>query len=140
MNKQLLKDPDQKVTDDLLKTEMGKVYPALQTFLTAIISDDFGMSYEWRYYKDGKAWLCKITYQKKTAVWLSVWKGFFKLGFYFTEKTGTGIDSLSISESLKEYYKTAKPIGRLKPLIIDISTNADLEDAFTVLKYKSTIK
>ena len=140
MDNQLLKDPDQAVTDELLKTEIGKVYPALKTFLDTVTSDDFGMSYEWRYYKDGKAWLCKITYKKKTAVWLSAWKGFFRLGFYFTEKTGTGIDSLSISQSLKDDFKTAKAIGRLKPLIIDVSKKADLNDAFAVLKYKSTIK
>ena len=140
MDNQLLKDPDQVVTDDLLKTEMGKVYPALQAFLNTVTSDELGMSYEWRYYKDGKAWLCKITHKKKTVVWLSVWKGFFRLGFYFTEKTGAGIDSLSISQSLKDDYKTAKAIGRLKSLIIDVSKKADLNDAFAVLKYKSTIK
>lgn len=31
---------------------------------------------EWRYYKDGKSWLCKITQKNKTIVWISLWEPF----------------------------------------------------------------
>lgn len=140
MNDQLLKDPDVKITNELLKQALGDVSPVLMAFLKMLSSDELGMSYEWRYYKDAKAWLCKITRKKKTMVWLSVWNGFFRLGFYFTEKTGAEIDSLGISQSLKKSYETGKMIGRLKPLIVDVSNKDHLEDALTVLKYKSGIR
>ncbi|PKP08994.1 MAG: hypothetical protein CVU09_13085 [Bacteroidetes bacterium HGW-Bacteroidetes-4] len=37
---------------------------------------------QWRYYNDGKAWLCKVSYKKKTVFWLSVWEAYFKVAFY----------------------------------------------------------
>ena len=77
------------------------------------------MTHEWRYYQDGKAWLCKITFRKKTVVWLSAWSDCFKLGFYFTEKSGGGIPGLHIKDSIKADYLNHQPIGKLKPLVVE---------------------
>ena len=99
-------------------------------------SDDLGLGTEWRYYKDGKSWLCKITRKKKTVVWMSAWQDHLSLGFYFTEKTGAGISELEIDPALKEIYATAEPIGRLKPLTVDLKASSQLQDLGTLLQYK----
>jgi hypothetical protein len=61
--------PDEKVLKNVLGDSYSAYYELLQVF------DSKKMEGEWRYYKDGKAWLCKVQYKKKTIVWMSAWKG-----------------------------------------------------------------
>jgi len=133
---QLLKNPDMAPTDEVLQREFGDWYPVYDEFMTEIRSDRFSFAPQWRYYNDGKAWLCKITHKNKTVVWLSAWTTGFKLGFYFTEKTGAGINDLDISDSLKNNYETHEPIGRLKPLATEVNDVSQLGDIYTLLQYK----
>ena len=85
---QLLKDPEQTPTPRVLEAEFGNLYPLYTELVDTLESDDFGLGLEWHYYKDGKSWLCKITRKKKTVVWMSAWRDYLHLGFYFTDKTG----------------------------------------------------
>ena len=137
MENQRLTDPEITPSEDVFKQEFGAWYPVFREFISTIESDDYQLSTEWRYYKDGKAWLCKICLKKKTVVWLSAWSDNFELGFYFTEKTGAGIRDLDIDESLKENYASGKSIGRLKPLVATVNSKAQLTDVYTLLKYKA---
>ena len=137
MENQRLTDPKISPSEDVFNNAFGQWYPVFREFISTIESDDYQFSTEWRFYKDGKAWLCKICSKKKTVVWLSAWADCFKLGFYFTEKTGAGIPELDIDESLKEDYASGKPIGRLKPLVATINSKSQLADIYTLLKYKT---
>lgn len=136
MENPLLKDPDIFPTAEVLDKVLGNLYPVFREFMDTIESEDFGLSPEWRYYKDGKAWLCKNTYKKKTVFWLSVWSDCFKVAFYFTEKSGSGIPGLIIDDSIKESYLNHKAIGKLKPLVIEGRMKSQLEDINTLIKYK----
>jgi len=136
----LLKDPETIPTDEVLEKEFGALFPTYHEFMETVKSDEFRLTPEWRYYKDGKAWLCKLCLKKKTVVWLSAWPGSFKLAFYFTEKSGAGIQSLSVKDSLKKSYEAHKPIGKLKPLVIEVKNKSQLKDIYTLIKYKSGIK
>lgn len=107
-----------------------------EEFISSVQSEPYSLSPEWRYYKDGKAWLCKICRKKKTVVWLSAWTECFKLGFYFTEKSGEDIPNLDICNSLKENYESNKPVGRLKPLVAEVNQRSQLEDVLTLIQYK----
>jgi hypothetical protein len=140
MEEQLLKDPDVDFNDAYLEKETGKLYPVLKVFLDEVSSEAFGCNPEWRYYKDGKAWLCKVTRKKKTVIWMSVWKDCLKTALYFTEKTGAGIEDLDIDESLKTIYREHKPIGRLKPVICEVSRKSQLKDVYVLMRYKAGIK
>ena len=133
---QLLKDPKRTPTPELLESEFGKLYSLYTELIGILGSDDFSLDTEWRYYKDGKAWLCKITRKRKTVVWMSAWQDHLNLGFYFTEKTGAGISELEIDPALKEIYATAEPIGKLKPLTVDLKASSQLQDLGTLLRYK----
>jgi len=95
-----------------------------------------GLDMTWRYYKDGTSWLCKVARKKKTILWLSVWQGCFHLGFYFTEKNGAGIPDLNIDKRLKRAYVENKPIGKLKPLTVEVHTQADLQDGLELVAYR----
>ena len=136
MENQLLKDPESLPTKEVMEDALGKLYPVFSEFMTTAESEELKLKPEWRYYKDGKAWLCKITFKKKTVVWLSVWSDCFKLGLYFTEKSGGGIPALEIDESIKEFYLNHKPIGKLKPVVVEVRLKSQLDDINTLVKYK----
>ena len=136
MEIQLLKDPDILPTAEVLESVLGKKYPVFREFMNTAESEEFKLEPEWRYYKDGEAWLCKITFRNKTVVWLSVWSGCFKLGFYFTEKSGGGIPCLQINDSIKKDYLNHAAIGKLKPLVVETRMKSQLSDINTLLKYK----
>ena len=140
MEIQALKDEQSYPDDHLLKKALGQSFEAFRNLASYINQPDSALSMEWRYYKDGKAWLCKVSAKKKTVFWLSAWNGFFKIGFYFSEKTGTGVEDLAINPSIKKDFRTAKPIGKLFPLIISVQHTHQVEDLIKLMNYKQGLK
>lgn len=136
MDFQPLKDPEVFPSLEVLEKVLGKTYPVFEEFMKAAESEEFGLRPEWRYYKDGKACLCKITFKKKTVVWLSVWSDCFKVAQYFTEKSGGGIAELKISDSIKEAYLKNAPIQKLKPVVFEVRKKSQLPDIYAMLTYK----
>jgi Protein of unknown function (DUF3788) len=137
MDRPLLNEKDEYPGDEVLLKHLGKTKAVWDAFVDGISSSFPAMSLEWRYYNDGKAWLCKLTYKKKTMCWVSVWDKCFKLGFYFTEKNDKDIAGLNIDRALKESYKSNKSFGKLKPLTVEVRTKKVLSDAFDLIRYKS---
>jgi len=137
----LLKDPDVLPSEDVLKNALGSdIHKVFESFMNTITGADYGLTDEWKYYNDGKSWLCKIVHKKKTVLWLSVWEGYFKIGFYFTEKHLEGIAALDISENIKEDFCKMKPVGRLLPMIFNIHQKEQLDDLLKVVAYKKSLK
>lgn len=135
----LLKDAAIYPTDDVLKNALGsRIYEVLTSFFGTIADD--GMAVEWRFYNDGKAWLGKVTHRKKTVLWLSVWDGFFRTAFYFTEKHLESVAALEISERIKSDFVSAKPVGRLIPMVVDVHNEEQLADLITVARFKNNVK
>jgi len=135
-----LKNPDIFPTSEVLKNALEVSYPAFEKLMEIIASESYGLVPQWNYYKDGKAWLCKVTFKKKTVFWLSVWDGFFRTGFYFTEKNSAGITGLEIAESIKENFSRNKHIGKLIPLGIQINSKDQIADILKIIEYKKSLK
>ncbi len=136
----LLRDAEIFPSDRVLKDTLGDVYDVLESFLATITNEAYLLSFEWRYYNDGKAWLCKVQHKKKTILWLSVWEGFFKVSFFFTEKHLEAIAALDISEAIKTELASTKGVGRLIPMIFNINNASQLEELLTVVRFKKTLK
>ena len=138
-SKQLLKDPGQipsgALFREILDETLFQVYDGLQEIISAT-----GLSGEWRYYNDGKAWLYKVTFKKKTVAWVSLWEESIKTSFYFTDKNRDGIMDLDIAESVKTAFSQAKPIGKLIPLTLDLKQKEDAEDFRKIAAYKMSLK
>lgn len=134
----LLLNPEEVPTLQLLENLLEKsVYDALMKVFELFEAKAIG--FEWRYYNDGKAWLGKAIYRKKTVVWLSVWEGFIKTTFYFTEKNRAGVSSLNISENTKSDFANIKAIGKLIPLVIEVNDEASLQDFRVMLNFKKDL-
>lgn len=132
---QILKDPQQIPGDELFREILSEqLYGAYVEMLK--IFSDLGFTSEWRYYNDGKAWLCKIVYKKNTVVWISLWEGYFMSSFYFTEKKRDAAEGLDIDPKVKAAFLAEKPIGKLIPLTLDIRNTAALDDFKKVIDLK----
>ncbi len=136
----LLRDKEIEPTDEVLENALGKELFTIYQALMQIFADEFSLELQWRFYNDGKSWLCKVVDKKKTVLWLSVWENYIKTGFYFTEKTRNGVLELDIDETIKETFSATKPVGKLMPLIIDIDQQKQIEDLKRVIKYKKGLK
>ena len=140
MEKPLLREQEIIPTEEVLKNVLGESYSAFEELINTITTPEFGLIPEWNYYKDGKSWLCKVCYKKKTVFWLSAWDKFFKITFFFTEKHLEGIASLDIEENIKDDFGKVKPVGRLLPLLISINKTEQLSDALKIIEFKKRLK
>jgi len=98
------------------------------------------LSHEWRYYHDGKAWLCKVQHKKRTIVWMSAWKGYMQATVYVPEKHIDKIYALEISEACKDKIRNTKNTGTSKPCIFEVRDTAVLKDFTQVMLFKIKTK
>jgi hypothetical protein len=140
MEGQVLKDPNTIPVKEVLENALGNSFIAYDELTNTIISNEFDLVPEWRFYKDGCTWLCKVQNKKKTVFWLSVWDKYFKTTFYFTEKNCGGIADLAIDEKIKDNFLKNKPIGKLLPLTMSIESQDQLPDLLKLIEYKKKLK
>jgi hypothetical protein len=136
----LLKDPQTLPSPQVLADVLGSNHRTFEALEHCIKAPHLQIELEWRYYNDGKAWLCKAIKKKKTVFWLSVWDDCFKLTFYFTEKHLQGIAQLPIDESIKDAFAANNPIGKLLPLTLEMATEKQLADALKIIEFKASLK
>ncbi len=122
MDVQLLRDKEMPPGDDVLKNPL---YLALME----------GLQPEWRYYNDGKAWLCKVGDGRKTIFWFSVWDGFFRASFFFVERHLEGLAALDT-----EYGKLEKECGKMIPFIFDVRDMQTVAEIRRVAEFKKKAK
>jgi len=136
--KQLLRDPEQKPDEALFRSILTPtLFRVMEKILRSLA--DAGIDLEWRYYKDGNAWLGKATYRKKTVVWISLWENLVKAGFYFTAKTRPGVLDLPLSPEIITLFAESDPVGKLIPLILDIKDDTSLPDFVTLINHKKNL-
>jgi hypothetical protein len=134
-----LREPDILPSEEVLEKNIGKdVFRIYQELIVEI--SKMGLNTEWNYYKDGKSWLCKVTYKKKTVFWLSIWDGYFKTSFFFTAKNCFAIEDLDIDNRIKKEFTQTKAIGKLLPLILDIREKDQLIDLLKIAECKKKLK
>lgn len=138
MERPLLNDANIYPTDEVLACVLDKSSEVYQSFVSGLPKHKVDL--EWRYYNDSKAWLGKATAKKKTVFWMSVWQGFFRVTFYFTEKTRIGIQNLTVSDEIKTKIENEPVMGKLIPLVFDISEKSQLDDVFALVAYKLSLK
>lgn len=139
MEKPLLNNVDVFPTQEVLLEILGNTHPVYEKLID-IVQNEYQLSPEWNYYKDGKAWLCKVIFKKKTVFWLSVWDKYFRVTFYFTEKNVEAISNLAIDEQIKSKFTQNEPIGKLLPLTLEIYKEEQLKDLLKIIEYKKALK
>ena len=136
METQLLRSPEIFPSKEVLKDILGEVYNVLEELETTL-TNEFALTFDWRYYNDGKSWLCKVSHKKKTVFWLSVWNGFFKTSFFFLERHLEGIAALEIDENS---FTLEKEWGKMIPLIFNINNKKQFLDLLKMVEFKKKAK
>ena len=138
MEVQLLREQEIYPSKEVLSNVLGNVYDVWAALEQQVTQGELSLTLDWNYYKDGKSWLCKVCHKKKTVFWLSVWEGFFKATFFFTEKHLEGLAQLDIAEQIKEDFCRMKPIGKLLPMLITMERQEQIPDLLKIIKFKKT--
>ncbi len=127
---------DEKIFPDetLLRGILGESFDAYCELLK--LYERHEMNCEWRYYKDGKAWLCKVQKKKKTVVWMSAWKGFMQATVYIPLKDIDTLFARDLSEAVKDKIRATTDVGKSKPCIFEIRSTALFNDFEKVISFK----
>ncbi|MBN2351016.1 MAG: DUF3788 family protein [Spirochaetales bacterium] len=140
MDEILLNDMNRYPDDACLASCLGKAKAVWDEFL-ARAAGVSGLAFVgWRYYRDGKAWLSRLAFKKKTVCWISIGEGCFKTSFYFTAKNGGGIRALGVDDKLKAEYFARESGGKLKPFVVRVKAMKTLDDVFRLIDYKISCK
>lgn len=137
METQLLRESEIFPSKEVLKKALGGVYNVLEALEMQLTQGEFALTFDWHYYKDSKAWLCKVAHKKKTVFWLSVWDGFFKTSFFFLERHLEGIKALELDENS---YIMEKEWGKMIPFIFSIRDKKQFSGLLKIIKYKKGAK
>ena len=140
MSQPVLADEDQCPTEAVVFAHIGRSRALWHLLFEHIHRDYPDFTEQWRYYRDGKSWLLKVSRKARTVFWLSVAGGSFCTTFYFTRRADQAILSSSLSEALKEQYRSGRTFGKLRGLTIDYRTRRDVEYARELIAIKIALK
>ena len=125
---QQLRDENTRPDPQTIAGALGSSWPAYEKLAAEISRPPFNITFEWRWYNDGKAWLCKVQKKKRTIAWMSAWKGYMQASMYFPEKYLDDVFALDIGEATIAKIKSTKNTGKSRPCIFEIRDAAVLED------------
>jgi hypothetical protein len=140
MHRPSLNDPDQFPSDPVLASQLGRAKPAWDAFMASLAANDPPLSHEWRYYHDGKTWLCKVTLKARTVCWVSAWDRFFKVSFYFTVKAAAAIDASTLDPERKHAFLHPKGKCSLRSIIIEVRKKTDLDPIQELIAIRLKLK
>ena len=141
MEKPCLSNPDQFPDDEVLSGCLGKAKAAWDSFLSVLVEGYPAFAAEWRYYRDGKSWLYKVTKKKKkTICWVSVWAGAFKVAFYFADKAEELIASSKLKKEYIDQFVHGRRYGKIRGVTVTVTKTADLRAIRTLIDIKEQLK
>ena len=135
-----LNDPDIYPSDAVLSKALGRSKPAWNAFMALLKNDYPQMAVDWRFYSDGKTWLCKVTQKADTVFWMSAWDKFFKISFYFTAKAEAAISGSSLDEAIKYAFLHPKGKCSLRPITTEVRKKDDLKPIRELIAIKLQAK
>jgi len=140
MEQLVLINPDEHPNEEIIFSHIGRTKSYWISIFDFFHTKHPEFDEEWRYYKDGKSWLLKIVKKKNTICWISVEQKQFKMTFYFTDRAEQAIMASTISDELKEQFKSGKYYNKIRGLTITFRNKKDVEYAKSLIKIKLTIK
>ena len=140
MEQPCLMDKAEYPDDRVLSRYLCDAKDAWDAFFTFLESSYPECSADWRYYDDGKSWLCKVVKKSRTVCWLSVYDGRFKTTFYFPSRAENVIANSSIRKTYKEQFVKAKHFGKTRALTVDVRKIADLSTTKKLIAIKDNFK
>ena len=139
MEKPCLNDSDEYPDDEVLRRCLGEVKAIWDSFLALIAESYPSFTAEWRYYRDGKSWLYKIT-KKKTVCWVSVYADTFKVAFYFSDKAEALIATSRLKKTYIDQFLHGKRYGKIRGVTVTVKKSTDLNAIRKLIDIKERLK
>jgi hypothetical protein len=140
MEKPCLNDQDEYPDDEVLCRHLGNAKNAWDSFIGFISESYPSFSGEWRYYRDGKRWLYKLTKKETTICWISVWDGAFKTTFYFPDKAAELITASKLKKEYIDQFIQGKKYGKIRGITVVVKKPADLNATKALIEIKEQLK
>lgn len=131
-----LDDPGRRPDDALLESILGRRFSAWKGFL-AVLAALPSVRAEWRYYRDGKSWLCKVTEKERTICWVSARDGLFTVTFYLAARHGGEVESAGIEPGLVRAWRAG---SRIRPITVEVRSRAQLADLRRLVDLKRRLR
>jgi hypothetical protein len=139
MERPCLNDENQYPDDEVLSQHLGQAKDVWDLFMDFLKEKYPSFSGQWRYYKDGKSWLYKLTKKKQTICWISVYQNKFKTSFYFSQKAEELITSSKLGKKYIEQF-TENKFGKIRGIRVDIKKPVDLNATKKLIEIKEQLK
>ncbi|MBN2028652.1 DUF3788 family protein [bacterium] len=140
MEKPCLNNQNEYPDDDVLSRYLGKVKNTWDSFMNLLKESYPLFSGEWRYYRDGKSWLFKVTKRKKTICWVSIYPNQFKTTFYFDDKAEDLITKSKLKREYIDQFLNGKRYEKIRAITVEIKKSADLNTTKTLIEIKEQLK
>ncbi len=140
METPILTDENQFPSESIIFSHIGPSKNLWESIFGHIHTNHPDFIEEWRYYKDGKSWLLKVTKKSKTIFWLTIIKNSFRITFYFGDKAEPAIRESALSDDLKNSFLNGKRFGKIRGITVKINSNSDVTSVKTLILIKLSIK
>lgn len=135
---QLLRDEKIFPSEDVLVGAAGTYYGVYREYVGLLL--DRGISVDWHYYKDGRAWLGKAVKGTRTVCWISLWEEFFRVSFYIATRLRGEFGKSNINEKILDRAMRQPPVGKLLPIVVEVADRHQLADLMEIVEFKLNFK
>lgn len=136
----VLTDPNVQPTDELVFSIIGENSVYWEKLVEYLYEKHLNVTEEWRFYNDGKSWLYKALQKKNTIYWIGVIKDTFRVTFWLGDKAEPMIEASSLTESIKNEFRTAKHYGKIRAISIEMRSPEDFENVVKLIDLKVKLK
>lgn len=138
MDRPGLNDPDVFPDTAVLSRVLGPAKAAWDAFMDMLPTTAPQIVAEWRYYNDGKSWLCKVVQGKTTICWVAVWDKYFSVSAYLNTRAEPLVRASSLDRAVKDaFLQSAK---KLRAITIEVRKRPDLDAVSELIGLKMKSK
>jgi hypothetical protein len=134
-----LTNKNQKPTDELVFSIIGKQQIYWQMLMQRVKTSYPDTEGQWNYYNDGKSWLLKMIRKKKTLFWTGVHSNYFRITFYFGDKAEPLVLQSRIPEDIKTGFMNSERYGKIRPITLKPEKEEDIDTALELVAIRVKI-
>ncbi len=133
-------DKSVKPDEDLISSTIGDTMVFWKDLMQYLSNHYNEIKLEWRFYPDAKSWLLPVAVKKKNLAWIVVYKGYFRVSFWFGKKLEGIVENSDLHEKILEEYRKAKQSKMGRGIVIIVNSKIHLDHVKQLLEFKSKIK
>jgi hypothetical protein len=135
-----LTDPAEEPTEAVVHRHLGEAGRLWDALFRRVHEAHPELEKEWRYYRDGKSWLLKVTHGSRTICWVSVGEHSFRLTVYLPARAEHTIAGSSLPTDLKDQFFSAADGARTRGITVVFHGDPDIEAADQLLTLRDRFR